>query len=142
MVRGWAQELGGFGITVNAIGPGVIETPLARMLAGDQVSHGDHVRCFHEGDDVESAGDDVHSRHSRHSPEGGGHIPGFAEHKHRMSAAEYVDKVAKGELYDATLSFQLDNGFEVRGVLADYLEEPAIDNWAALIVWENPDYRR
>ncbi len=34
MVRGWGQELGKFGITVNAIGPGIIETPLARMLAG------------------------------------------------------------------------------------------------------------
>ena len=70
----------------------------------------------------------------------GGHIGGFADHKHDMSAAEYVDKVAKRELYDATLTFQLDNGFEGRGVLADYLDEPAIDNWAALIVWENPDY--
>ncbi len=71
----------------------------------------------------------------------GGHIGGYADHKRDMSAAEYVDKVAKGELYDATLTFQLSNGFEVRGVLADYLEEPAIDNWAALIVWQNPDYR-
>lgn len=34
MVRGWAQELGAHRITVNAIGPGIIETPLARMLAG------------------------------------------------------------------------------------------------------------
>jgi NAD(P)-dependent dehydrogenase (short-subunit alcohol dehydrogenase family) len=34
MVRGWGQELGKFGITVNAIGPGIIETPLAQMLAG------------------------------------------------------------------------------------------------------------
>jgi len=34
MVRGWAQELGPHGITVNAIGPGIIETPLASMLAG------------------------------------------------------------------------------------------------------------
>jgi GNAT superfamily N-acetyltransferase len=71
----------------------------------------------------------------------GGHILGYADHKHHMSAAEYVDKVAKRELYDATLTFQLDNGFEVRGVIADYFEEPAIDNWAALIVWQNPNYR-
>ena len=71
----------------------------------------------------------------------GGHIVGFADHKHERSAVEYVDKVAKRELYDATLTFQLDNGFEARGVLADYLDEPALDNYAALIVWESPEYR-
>lgn len=69
----------------------------------------------------------------------GGVIPGFAGHKHAMSAAEYVAKVAAGELYDRTLSFQLENGFEVRGVLADYMPNPTVDNYASLIVWENRD---
>ncbi len=36
MVRGLAQELGEYGITVNAIGPGVVVTPLAAGLAGEE----------------------------------------------------------------------------------------------------------
>jgi len=46
MVRGWAQELGDLGITVNAIGPGVIDTPLAAMLAGEE---GSEIRKAVEG---------------------------------------------------------------------------------------------
>jgi NAD(P)-dependent dehydrogenase (short-subunit alcohol dehydrogenase family) len=34
MVRGWAQELGQYGINVNSIGPGLIDTPLAQFQAG------------------------------------------------------------------------------------------------------------
>lgn len=71
----------------------------------------------------------------------GGAIPGFADHKHEISAASYVQKVSAGELYDATLTFQIENGFEPRGVLANYIKEDATDSWAALIVWENPNYR-
>jgi NAD(P)-dependent dehydrogenase (short-subunit alcohol dehydrogenase family) len=44
-VRGWGQELGAHGITVNAIGPGVIETPLADVLAGQE---GSATRAFLE----------------------------------------------------------------------------------------------
>jgi GNAT superfamily N-acetyltransferase len=71
----------------------------------------------------------------------GGHIPDFAKHKHEMSAAEYVYRVSRGDLYDSTLSFQLENGFEARGVLENYISDEATDGWSALIVWQNPDYR-
>ena len=71
----------------------------------------------------------------------GGLIPDFVNHKTHMSAQDYVDKVVARELYDSTLSFQLGRGFTVRGMLRDYIEDEASDNWATLIVWENPDYR-
>ena len=65
----------------------------------------------------------------------GGVIPGYADHKETMSAPTYVDKVSAGELYDPTLSFQIKNGFEVQGVLKNYMTDPTVDNWASLIVW-------
>ena len=67
----------------------------------------------------------------------GGVLPGYAAHKDRLSVPNYVQKVVAGELFDPTLSFQLRNGFEVRGLLEGYLEDEASDNWATLIVWEN-----
>jgi GNAT superfamily N-acetyltransferase len=72
----------------------------------------------------------------------GGVIPGYAVHKHQMSAAEYVDAVASGRLTDPTLTAQLRNGFEVRGVIADYVHDESTDNWASFIVWFNPDIPR
>lgn len=79
-------------------------------------------------------------QHNRRGIIAGGYIHGFAEHKGNMSAAGYVEKVATGELYDRTLSFQLENGFEVKGVLANYIDDSDVDGWAALIVWRNLDY--
>ena len=70
----------------------------------------------------------------------GGVIPGFADHKDDMTADEYIVKVVAGELYDPTLTFQLENGFEAPCALADYLTDPAVDDYAALIVWHNPDF--
>lgn len=66
----------------------------------------------------------------------GGSIPGFFEYKDSMTAEEYVSKVVAGELTDPTLTFQMSNGFEVRALLENYLEDEADDGWAALIVWE------
>jgi GNAT superfamily N-acetyltransferase len=70
----------------------------------------------------------------------GGVLPGFARYKHLMSARAYVRDVVAKRIYDRTLSFQLKHGFKVKGVLQDYIEDSASDNWASLIVWKNPDY--
>jgi GNAT superfamily N-acetyltransferase len=67
----------------------------------------------------------------------GGSLPGYFNHKHTMPVDEYVNRVVAGELHDPTLTFQLSHGFEVRGLLENYLEDEADDGWAALIVWEN-----
>jgi len=69
----------------------------------------------------------------------GGALPGYYEYKKTLPIDEYVAKVVAGELRDPTLSFQLGNGFEVRGLLENYLEDESDDGWAALIVWENPE---
>lgn len=69
----------------------------------------------------------------------GGALPGYPRYRDRMSVPEYVEKVVAGELQDPTLSFQLANGFEVRGMIRGYIEDAYTDAWASLIVWENPD---
>lgn len=83
---------------------------------------------------------DLVRRHNRAGIVAGGVIPGYAEHKDEMTASEYVERVAAGELTDPTLSFQIASGFEARGVIANYMHDPAVDSWASLIVWRNPDY--
>jgi GNAT superfamily N-acetyltransferase len=70
----------------------------------------------------------------------GGSLPGYHRHKGDLPVDQYVARVVSGEFRDPTLSFQLANGFEVRGLLENYMVDEADDGWATLIVWENPDY--
>jgi GNAT superfamily N-acetyltransferase len=70
----------------------------------------------------------------------GARLRGYHEHAPEMSAAEYVTRVVRGELRDPTLSFQLGRGFDVLGVVQNYLRhDPESRGWAALIEWRNPD---
>ena len=70
----------------------------------------------------------------------GGVIPGYASHKDSMTADHYVGEVRAGRLYDPTLTFQLENGFEVICALDGYMRDPAVNDHASLIVWHNPDH--
>ncbi len=79
---------------------------------------------------------DLVRRHGKKGIIAGGYMPGYRDHVGAMSADEYLRRVATGELYDRTLTFQMENGFEIRGTLSDYLRDETIGNYAALIVWE------
>lgn len=71
-----------------------------------------------------------------------GRIPGFSKKKNITDPMVYVDKVLNKEFRDTTLSFQLRNGFEVRGVQENYLkEDKASRGFGITLVWENPEFR-
>jgi GNAT superfamily N-acetyltransferase len=69
----------------------------------------------------------------------GARLRGYHRHTKRMSAEEYVIRVVRGELRDATLSFQLKQGFHVLAVVSGYLQhDPESLGYAAVIEWLNP----
>jgi ribosomal protein S18 acetylase RimI-like enzyme len=65
----------------------------------------------------------------------GAMIPGFAQYKSVMDAETYVSRVVSGEIFDPTFSVQLRQGFQVRGLLPNYLPDTATDGWSVLIEW-------
>jgi len=71
----------------------------------------------------------------------GGRLWNYIDHKDKMSPEEYAHRVAEGELRDLVLSFQLREGFRLRGVMPYYLRDPRSRNHASLIEWVNPDYK-
>jgi 4-aminobutyrate aminotransferase/(S)-3-amino-2-methylpropionate transaminase len=54
--------------------------------------------------------------------------------KDHTPAEEYVSAVVAGRVKDSTLSMQLAAGFEPRGLLAGYLNDPGCGNYAVLLV--------
>ena len=107
----------------------------AWYYGGDISVHPDY-RGFGLGRRLYDARKAVVRRLGRRGIVAGGMLPGYAAYK-SMSVQDYVQKVVAGELSDPTLSFQLKNGFEVRGLLENYLDDEASAGWATLIVWEN-----
>jgi predicted amidohydrolase/GNAT superfamily N-acetyltransferase len=76
----------------------------------------------------------------------GGRIPGYQHYAERLSPQEYIEKIRLKELYDPTLTFQLNNDFHVKRVLTNYLEgDTESREYATLLEWiniyyqENPD---
>ena len=70
----------------------------------------------------------------------GGRLWNYPEHRD-LSPEEYAFRVASGDLTDLVLSFQLREGFILRGILQNYLRDKRSGNHASLIEWLNPDYQ-
>ncbi|MDQ8201525.1 GNAT family N-acetyltransferase [Pelagicoccus sp. SDUM812003] len=71
----------------------------------------------------------------------GGRIHGFADHKDKLTPDAYIREVENGAIKDLVLSFQLREGFIVRGVLKNYIQDPKSLNHATFLEWLNPDYQ-
>jgi 4-aminobutyrate aminotransferase/(S)-3-amino-2-methylpropionate transaminase len=63
-----------------------------------------------------------------------GMIPGYGPLKNTMPAEQYYEGVLAGRIRDPTLSVQMNVGFEPRGLLANYLNDPVCDNYSVLLV--------
>jgi ribosomal protein S18 acetylase RimI-like enzyme len=69
----------------------------------------------------------------------GARLRGYGAVANSMWVVDYVLAVVRGELHDATLSFQLKRGFHVIDVVGGYLRhDPESRGFAATIEWLNP----
>lgn len=68
----------------------------------------------------------------------GGRIPGYHEHADTLKPTEYIDEVARKEIHDPILSFQLSNDFQVKRLMRGYLPEDKKSlGYATLLEWNN-----
>jgi predicted amidohydrolase/GNAT superfamily N-acetyltransferase len=70
----------------------------------------------------------------------GGRLYNYSEHA-GITPEEYAARVVNAELFDPVLSFQLREGFALRGVMPNYLQDARSRNYASLVEWLNPEFR-
>lgn len=70
-----------------------------------------------------------------------GLLAGYHRYQREMTIERYVERVAAGDMADPTVSAQIRNGFVVRDILYNHIDNPLAGNCAALIVRENPHYK-
>jgi ribosomal protein S18 acetylase RimI-like enzyme len=63
-----------------------------------------------------------------------GMLRGYGALKGEVSAQDYYDSLLRGERSDPTISAQMSVGFEPRGLLPNYLNDPVCDNYGVLLV--------
>ncbi|SFB91014.1 Predicted amidohydrolase [Marinospirillum celere] len=68
----------------------------------------------------------------------GGRIPNYHEYAKDLKPTEYLEEVARKEIHDPILSFQLANDFMVKRLMRGYLpEDDRSHGYATLLEWNN-----
>lgn len=65
-----------------------------------------------------------------------GMMSGYGELKEILTANQYLELVRLKKIFDPTVSMQMRVGFEIRGILPEYLSDPVCANYCALLVME------
>jgi GNAT superfamily N-acetyltransferase len=68
-------------------------------------------------------------------------LPGYIHYSRDLTVAQYVLHVWQGRIFDPTLSVQIRNGFSIKGILYEHIDDPRSNNTATLIVRKNPHYQ-
>lgn len=69
-----------------------------------------------------------------------GRIPGYKQYAGRMTADEYVEAVAKGELKDPALVAHLKAGYSVKRIMIDFFGDRSSMDYCTLLEMPNPDF--
>jgi predicted amidohydrolase/GNAT superfamily N-acetyltransferase len=115
--------------------------PLADTLYGADVYVHPEARSLGVGGRLYEARRALCRRLNKRRILAGGRLWNYHELADKLSPDEYAHRVAAGELRDLVLSFQMREGFQLRGVMPNYLRDPNSKNFASLIEWLNPDYK-
>ena len=72
----------------------------------------------------------------------GGRIPNYFKHADKMSPRQYVEEVIIHNIYDPVLTFQIMNGFTLKRINRNYLDDDKASlAYATLMEWNNIDYQ-
>jgi predicted amidohydrolase/ribosomal protein S18 acetylase RimI-like enzyme len=71
----------------------------------------------------------------------GGRLPGYKKFRNKLTINQYVDQVTSKAIFDPVLTPQLSNGFSLKKVLKEYLDEDKESSgFATYLEWTNFDY--
>jgi ribosomal protein S18 acetylase RimI-like enzyme len=113
--------------------------PRGRTLYGAEVIVDPTLQHHGVGDKLYRARRELAESHKLLRIRAGARLCGYCHCADRLKPDEYVFAVIEGKEHDATLSFQLREGFHVLAVVPHYLsDDPESLGYAAVIEWLNP----